>query len=332
MGGDHGPKATVAGAAECLRRFSGDVRFQLYGNRAEIDPILAKHKKLQDAATIFHTDKVVSGDEKPSQALRSGKGSSMQLAIEAVANGEADAIISSGNTGALMAMAKLGLRTLPDIRRPAIASVFPCENGETIMLDLGANTICDSDNLVQFALLGAVFAKSVKGVNRPTVGLLNVGTEEMKGNDQIRVASDILRTMEHFPGVYYGYIEGNDIPAGTVNVVVTDGFTGNIALKVAEGTAEFVGQLVRNALKSSPMAMLGALFARPALHKMRTRVDPRFYNGGMFLGLNGICVKSHGRSDAYAFSRALLNAATMVQNNYNQKVAAELAALTEPGS
>jgi glycerol-3-phosphate acyltransferase PlsX len=327
MGGDLGPKATVAGAAMCLKEHA-HLKFLIFGREKDIMPFLSAHPELKKVSEIIHTDSVVASSDKPSQALRTGRSSSMWMAIEAVAEGRADAIISSGNTGALMAMAKLCLRSLPEIRRPAIASVFPTKKGETIMLDLGANTVCDSDNLVQFALLGSIFARLVKNIPRPTVGLLNVGTEEMKGNDQVRVAGEILRDM-NFPGLYYGYIEGTDIPAGTTDVVVTDGFTGNVALKVAEGTSELIGHFVKDAFRSSLMAFLGGLFAWGAMKKLKQRVDPRFYNGGMFLGLNGICVKSHGSSDAYGFSRALKVAADLVDNDYNMKVAAEIKAQQE---
>lgn len=322
MGGDHGPKATIAGAALCHKNNPGP-QFIFYGNRDEIEAQLKQHSSLMGVSQIVHTDQIISGTDKPSQVLRKGKNSSMGLAIDAVAQGVADAVVSSGNTGALMAMAKISLKTLPEIRRPAIASVFPTLRGETIMLDLGANTVCDSDNLVQFAMLGAIFAKVVKGIPKPTVGLLNVGSEDMKGHDQVRVAGEILRNLD-FPGLYYGNIEGNDIPRGTTDVVVTDGFTGNVALKVAEGTSELIGHLVKDAFKSSPFAMLGALFAGGALKRMKKRVDPKFYNGGMFLGLNGICIKSHGSSDAYGFSRALIVAADLVMNDYNTRVAQEI--------
>ena len=327
MGGDHGPKATIAGAALCLKD-NPEARFLIFGRRSEVEHLIDRHPKLKEHSQFIHCEDVISGDEKPSSALRRGKNSSMSQAINAVAEGRADAVVSSGNTGALMAIAKLALRTLPEIRRPAIASVFPTKKGETIMLDLGANTLCDSDNLVQFAILGAVFAKLVKGLSEPTVGLLNVGTEEMKGHDQVRVASEILKDTI-FPGRYYGYIEGNDIPKGTTDVVVTDGFTGNVALKVAEGTSDLVSYFLKDALKSSPLAALGGLLSWGALKKAKKRMDPRFYNGGMFLGLNGICVKSHGSSDAYGFSRALLVASELVIQGYNEKVAHEIALQNE---
>ncbi len=327
MGGDHGVKATVSGAALCHKQHK-DNKFLFFGDKEQIENAMSRYGSLQSVSQIVHTDKVIAGDEKPSVALRQGKESSMRLAIDAVAEGRADAVISSGNTGALMAMSKMVLKTLPEIRRPAIASVFPTKKGETVMLDLGANSSCDSENLVQFAILGAVFAKIIKDQKRPTVGLLNVGSEDIKGPDHIRVAGEKLRMIE-FPGIYYGNIEGNDIPRGTTDVVVTDGFTGNVALKVAEGTSELIAYFIRDAFTSSPLAAIGALFAGGAFKKLKKRVDPRFYNGGMFLGLGGICVKSHGSSDAYGFSRALLVAGDLVSNNYNQKVAEELEMLRE---
>ncbi len=327
MGGDHGTNATISGAALCLKQ-RPDTLFLLFGERTKIEQVMAHFPQLKQASQIIHTDKMISNEEKPSVALRQGKNSSMRLAINAVSEGRADAVISSGNTGALMAMSKMVLKTLPEIRRPAIASVFPTKKGETIMLDLGANSVCDSDNLVQFAILGSVFAKVIKNQNAPTVGLLNVGSEDMKGPDHIRVAAEMLRQIE-FPGTFHGYIEGNDIPRGTTDVVVTDGFTGNVALKVAEGTSELISHFIRDAFKSSFLSMIGALFAGAAMKKLKKRLDPRFYNGGMFLGLNGICVKSHGSSDDYGFSRALIVAADLAANNYNQRVAAELDALSE---
>ena len=327
MGGDQGVKATIAGAALCLKQRKQD-KFLFFGDQGQIEKAMSRFPALRKVSEITHTDKVISGDDKPSVALRQGKDSSMRLAINAVADGKAQAVISSGNTGALMAMSKMVLKTLPEIRRPAIASVFPTRTGETVMLDLGANSVCDSDNLVQFAILGAVFSKIIKDHKRPTVGLLNVGSEDIKGPDHIRVAGEKLRMIE-FPGIYYGNVEGNDIPRGTTDVVVTDGFTGNVALKVAEGTSELVGLFVKDAFKSSPLAAIGALFAGSAFKKLKKRVDPRFYNGGMFLGLNGICVKSHGSSDDYGFSRALLVASDLAANNYNKKVAEELQAIRE---
>lgn len=247
----------------------------------------------------------------------------MRLAIEAVRDGTAGSVVSAGNTGALMATAKLVLRTLPGISRPAIASVFPTKGEDTVVLDLGANISCDSEILVQFAILGAVYARAVRGLDSPTVGILNVGSEEMKGNEHVRGAAAILSQVQ-FPGKFIGFVEGNDMTSGEVDVVVTDGFTGNIALKVAEGVVSLSGHIIKSAFKSSPLAMLGGLFCYGALKKAKARMDHRAYNGGMFLGLNGICVKSHGGMDAFGFSQAILVAAGLVEKGYNTRVAREI--------
>ena len=247
----------------------------------------------------------------------------MRLAIEAVKNGQADAVVSAGNTGALMALSKLVLKCMPGISRPAIASSFPTLRGETLMLDLGANLSCDAEVLSQFAILGAVYVRVVKGIANPSVGLLNVGTEEMKGHEELRAASAILSSVE-FQGRYHGFIEGDDITKGTVDVVVTDGFTGTVALKTAEGVSKLTSQMLRDGFKSSPLAILGYLLARGAIGRVKDRVDPRKYNGGMFLGLDGICVKSHGGSDVVGTENAILVAANLVRNGYNKRVAYEV--------
>ena len=322
MGGDYGPGVVVPAASQAYAQNKA-LRFVFVGDQYRIGQYLDKDMSLRAVSEIIHTPDVVSNDEKPSVALRQGRNSSMRLAIDAVKNGNAQAVVSAGNTGALMAMAKFVLKCLPGINRPAIASVFPSKQSDTVMLDLGANISCDAEILVQFALLGSVYARVVKNIEQPTVGLLNIGSEEMKGHDQIRDAASILSNVK-FPGQYAGFVEGDDIPQGSVDVVVTDGFTGNVALKVAEGVADLLVHSFKDAFKSSPLAMLGGLFAYPALKKLQKRSDPRAYNGGMFLGLNGICVKSHGGMDAYGFSRAILVAADLVQQGYNNRVAIEL--------
>ncbi len=331
MGGDFGPEVVVPAAGMALEELGDGVRFLFCGDEKKIAPLLAASPALLQVSEIRHTEKVIASDEKPSAALRSGKGSSMRLAIDAVKAGDAQSIVSAGNTGALMATAKLVFRCLPGISRPAIASVFPTTHGDTIMLDLGANLTCDAEILVQFALLGAVYARAVAGVENPTVGLLNVGSEAMKGPDQVREAAAILSNVK-FPGSFYGFVEGNDITAGTVNVVVTDGFTGNIALKVAEGVGKMTGHFLKESFMSSLSARLGALLASGALKRLKHRVDPRFYNGGMFLGLDGICVKSHGGMDAYGFSRAILVAGHLVEQGYNKIVAQEIGELMQQES
>lgn len=327
MGGDYGPQVVVPAAAAALKE-QRDLEFIFFGDEQQIERLRENHKDLQARSRIVHTDKVISNEEKPSAALRSGKNSSMRLAIDAVKSGEAQSIVSAGNTGALMAMAKISLRCLPGIHRPAIASVFPTVKGETVMLDLGANIACDAEVLVQFAILGAIYAKAVSGNVNPSVGILNVGSEDMKGHEHVRNAAAILSSI-NFPGKFYGFVEGNDITKGTTDVVVTDGFTGNVALKVAEGVGEMSTTFLKEAFSSSPIAKLGALLAYGALKKVKQRVDPRYYNGGMFLGLNGICVKSHGSMDEYGFSRAILVAADLVGQGYNDRVASEIEHLME---
>ncbi len=325
MGGDHAPGSVVAGAAQVLKKYP-NTRFLIFGDENRVRPILSKFKALESASSVRHTDKFIRDDEKPSAALRSGKDSSMRLAIEAVEKGEADAVVSGGNTGALMAMAKIILRPLPGIHRPAIASVFPGIKGETIMLDLGANVLVDAENLVQFAVLGAVFAKAHKGVTTPSVGLLNVGSEETKGPDHVRGAAALLAKVE-FPGKYHGFVEGDDITKGIVDVVVTDGYAGNIALKAAEGVGKMTGHFFKEALRSDPLSLLGGALAFMALRRFKKKVDPRVYNGGVFLGLNGICVKSHGGSDALGFASALTLAVEMVKDGYIAQVAQEISHL-----
>jgi glycerol-3-phosphate acyltransferase PlsX len=322
MGGDHSPEMVIAGADMARRRYPR-VRYIFFGDEAKISPLLLRRKALHAVAAICHTDSLVGNDVKPSVALRSGRQSSMRLAIDAVADGSADCIVSAGNTGALMAMAKFVLKTLPGIDRPAIASFLPTTRGETVMLDLGANLECDVDNLVQFAIMGAIFARTVLGVPVPTIGLLNVGAEELKGHEVLRSAAEILRTIP-LPGSFYGFIEGNDVPGGTVDVVVTDGFTGNVALKIAEGMGKLYSGFLQRTFRSSVMARIGYLMASGAFRKLRARVDPRRYNGGMFLGLTGVCVKSHGGTDAFGFANAIGVAVDLVAEGFNERIREEL--------
>jgi glycerol-3-phosphate acyltransferase PlsX len=250
-------------------------------------------------------------------------------AIEAVQSGEAAGVVSAGNTGALLAIAMLMLRTLPGIHRPAIAGFFPTLRSESVMLDLGANVECDADNLVQFAIMGNVFARTVLGVLHPTVGILNVGSEELKGHEAVREASAMLRNTA-MPGSFHGFVEGDDIAKGTVDVIVTDGFTGNVALKTIEGTAKLYTGFLRESFRTSIMAKVGYLLARPAINSLRTRVDPRRYNGAIFLGLNGIAVKSHGGTDAIGFANAIGVAVDMVVHGAIEKIKEDFARLTTP--
>ncbi|MBL8805937.1 MAG: phosphate acyltransferase PlsX [Rhodospirillales bacterium] len=328
MGGDKAPDMVVAGCDTAQERHPS-VEFLLFGDEAQLNPLIAQTRYLKRSARVSHTSEFVSGDAKPAVALRAGRKSSMRLAIDAVRDGEASGVVSAGNTGALMAMAKFVLKTLPGIDRPAIASLFPTTRGESVMLDLGANVQCDTNNLVQFAIMGEVFARAVLGLAQPSVGLLNVGSEEMKGHEELRAAAAWLRET-HLPIRFHGFVEGDDVPAGTVDVVVTDGFTGNIALKIAEGTAKLYSGFLRGAFSSSTFAKIGYLLAKSALNKVRLRTDPRRYNGAMFVGLNGIVVKSHGGTDSLGFANALGVAIDMITHRLNDKIRDELAHLAPP--
>jgi glycerol-3-phosphate acyltransferase PlsX len=327
MGGDNAPGMVVKGAAIAHERFP-QVRFLLFGDSERLKPLLDKTPKLKDVCSIHHTDQVVRADEKPSQALRSGRGSSMRLAINAVHDGSAAGVVSAGNTGALMAMSKFVLKTMPGVDRPAMASFFPTLRGESVMLDLGANVQCDANNLVQFAIMGNVFARSVLGILHPSIAILNVGSEDQKGHEYLRDAAAILRAMP-LPGRFHGFVEGDDIAKGTVDVVVSDGFTGNIALKTLEGTAKLYANFLRETFRSSLMARLGYLLARPALNTLRVRTDPRRYNGAIFLGLNGVAVKSHGGTDALGFANAIGVAVDMLLHRSLEKIREDFAKLTE---
>jgi glycerol-3-phosphate acyltransferase PlsX len=305
MGGDHGPAVVVAGADVALTRHPG-TEFLFFGNSAAIAPLVGARPSLKAVSRIVHTDVAVRMEDKPSQALRYGRWkSSMWLAIDAVKKGEADMIVSAGNTGALMAMAKFNLKTLSGIERPAIAALWPTLRGESIVLDVGATIGADAQHLVDLAVMGAATARILFGLDRPSVGLLNIGVEEAKGLEQVREAGRILRE-EKLPGLdYFGFVEGNDIGKGTVDVVVTEGFAGNIALKTAEGTARQIGEYLKGAMSRTLSARIGYLFARSAFRRLRDLMDPRRANGGVFLGLNGIVIKSHGGADAEGFAAAI---------------------------
>ncbi len=326
MGGDRAPEMVVGGANIARRRFP-KAHFLFFGDAARVQPLVARWPKLNKVSSVHHAEQEVKAGDKPSVVLRSARGSSMRLAIDAVHDGRAAGVVSAGNTGALMAMAKMVLRTLPGIDRPAIASFFPTLRGESVMLDLGANLQCDAGNLVQFAVMGNVFARSVLGVLEPTMGLLNVGSEDVKGHEALRDACAILRNTQ-LPGRFHGFVEGDDISKGTVDVIVSDGFTGNIALKTIEGTARLYSDFLKHAFKSSVLSRLGYLLARPALNTLRSRLDPRRYNGAIFLGLNGIAVKSHGGTDAFGFANAIAVAVDMVLHDAIQKMRDDFARLT----
>ena len=318
MGGDHAPAMVVEGIALAAAERS-NVNYLLFGNEQEITPLLDRFPAAKAVSSVRHAEDVVLDDDKPAVALRGRRASSMRLAINAVNDGEADGIISAGNTGALMAMAKFVLKTLPGIDRPAIATYFPTQRSESVMLDLGANVECDANNLVQFAVMGEVFARNVLGLKNPSVGILNIGAEDLKGNSEVKEAATILQEA-HLPIKFHGFVEGDDIGAGTVDVIVTDGFTGNVALKTAEGTAKLFSKSLKDALTSSPLAMLGALIAKPALNRLKQHLDPRRYNGAMFLGLNGICIKSHGGTDAFGFAHALQVAHDLINKSINESI------------
>lgn len=325
MGGDGAPEVVVRGAAIAKERMP-ESRFLIYGDKSALASLVSKEKILQGAVEIIHTDQVVSNTDKPSYALRHLKSSSMRRSIDAVADGAAACSVSAGNTGALMALAMFGLRTLNGVSRPAICSFFPTRKGETCMLDLGANVECNAQHLVQFAVMGEVFARTVMGISRPSVGLLNIGTEELKGREEIREAAVILRETD-LPIHFSGFVEGDDIAGGAVDVVVTDGFTGNVALKTAEGTSKLISTFLREAFQSSTAAKIGYLIARRAMGKLRYRVDPRRYNGAVLLGLNGIAVKSHGGTDALGFANAVGVAADMYKHGFIEKMKADFETL-----
>lgn len=322
MGGDHAPGVVVDGLAKSVERHPG-ARFLLVGDEARLRPLLAARPKVAAACTVRHAPGLVTSEMKPTLALRL-RDSSMRVAIDAVAVGTAHGVVSAGNTGALLALAKIVVKTLPGIDRPAMAGIGPSARGDVVILDLGANVQCDARNLVEFAIMGDVFARTVLGLTAPTIGLLNVGSEELKGDERVRAAADVLR-LSHVGPNFHGFVEGHDITAGTVDVVVTDGFTGNIALKTGEGAFKLVGDLLRQIFRGSLAGRLAYLLARPGLERMRTWLDPRRYNGAVMLGLNGVVVKSHGGTDAEGFANAVDVAMDMVVHGFNEKIRANLA-------
>ena len=322
MGGDHAPAMVIAGLEVAAERHPG-ARFLLVGDEARIAPLLAAHRRAAAACTLRHAPDVISNEAKPTTALRQRQ-ASMRVAIDAVAAGEASGVVSAGNTGALLALAKIVIKTLPGIDRPAMAAIGPSARGDVVMLDLGANVTCDTRNLVEFAVMGDVFARTVLGLTAPSIGLLNVGSEELKGDDRVRDAAEILR-QSAIGKQFYGFVEGHDIAAGTTDVVVTDGFTGNVALKTGEGALKLIGELLRQVFRSSIAARLAYLLARPGLDRLREWLDPRRYNGAVMLGLNGVVVKSHGGTDAQGFAHAIDVAVDMVVHRFNDHIRTGLA-------
>ncbi|GJD94281.1 phosphate acyltransferase PlsX [Methylobacterium iners] len=305
MGGDHGPSTVVPGAGIARERHP-EMTFLMFGDEAVLAPLVAAEPRLKGAVEIRHTTVAITMDDKPSQAVRAGRGkSSMWQAIQAVRDGQADAAVSAGNTGALMAMSKICLKTLAGVERPAIACLWPTVRGESVVLDVGATIGTDAEHLVEMALMGAAMARIVFDLDRPTVGLLNVGTEEMKGNEAVKEAARILREVELPTLAYHGFVEGNDLGRGTVDVVVTEGFTGNIALKTAEGTAKQIATYLRAAMSRTLSAKIGYFFARQAFGALREKMNPSRANGGVFLGLEGIVIKSHGSENAAGFASAI---------------------------
>ncbi|MGJ4946941.1 phosphate acyltransferase PlsX [Bradyrhizobium sp. HKCCYLS20291] len=305
MGGDFGAAVVIPGAAIALGRHP-DVEFLLFGDSAKITPELDQHPRLKAVSRVVHTDVAVSMEDKPSQALRRGrKTSSMWLALEAVKKGDADVAVSAGNTGALVAMARFCLRTLDGIDRPALAAIWPTARGESVVLDLGATIGGDANHLVALSVMGGALASVLFNKPRPTVGLLNIGVEEMKGHEEIREAAEQLRAMNLPQLDYIGFVEGDGIGKGAADVVVTEGFSGNIALKTAEGTVRQVTDFLRGAIQASWLARIGYLFAHGAFAALRARLDPRKSNGSVVLGLKGLVVKSHGGTDAEGFASAV---------------------------
>jgi phosphate acyltransferase len=321
MGGDHAPEVIVAGLEMAAERHP-EMRFLLVGDSARLEPLLARSRGAARTSVLRHAPEVIGDDMKPTAALRV-RNASMRMAIDAVASGEAAGVISAGNTGALLTLAKIVIKTLPGIDRPAMAAVGPSERGDVVMLDLGANVACDVRNLIEFAVMGDVFARTVLGLPAPTIGLLNVGSEEMKGGEQLREAAELLKESPLGPQ-FRGFVEGYDIAAGTTDVIVTDGFTGNVALKTGEGALKLVRGLLRQVFESSLSARIGYLLARPALDRLREWLDPGRYNGAVMLGLNGVVVKSHGGTDAEGFAHALDVAMDMVLHGFNDGIRAGL--------
>lgn len=319
MGGDNGPPVVLDGAAAALAA-RPELKFVLFGNEQVISAELDRLPDLQLRSVVHHTEVAIAMHDKPSQAIRRGrKTSSMWLAIDSVKRGEAHAAVSAGNTGALMAMAKVLLKTTEGVSRPAIAGIWPTLRGRSIVLDMGATVGADADQLVSNAIMGAAMARCLFGIRRPMVGLLNIGVEEVKGVEAVREAGSLLKEAE-LPLEYRGFVEGTDIGTGKVDVIVTEGFSGNIALKTAEGTAHQIVAVLREEMSRSLVSKIGALFAKGAFSRLKKRLDPRGYNGGVFLGLNGVVVKSHGGTDSFGFSSAIHVAADMVANDLVDRI------------
>ncbi len=327
MGGDLGPEAVLAGLVRSAEHLP-EVKFILHGPRAQLQPMLAGQTALSGRCEIRDASGIVSMEDKPSAVLRNGKDTSMWSCIESVRNGEASAAVSCGNTGALMAISMIRLRRLPGVKRPAIACLWPSRNkgGFNIMLDVGADIRADECDLLAYALMGASYARNGLGVAQPRIGLLNVGTEDHKGRAELKAANDLIAEKADAGGFsYVGFVEGGDIPSAELDVIVTDGFTGNVALKTGEGTARLIGELLREAFRATPFARIASLLALSSLKRLNRRIDPRRVNGGVFLGLNGIVVKSHGSADATGVDAAIRLAARLANGGFNDRLAARVA-------
>lgn len=321
MGGDSAPRIVIEGAVKALAS-GASFSYLVFGDEQRIRPLISAYPQYRHAFNLIHTNETITNDMKAAAAIRSLRASSMRLSIEAVAKGNAAAVISAGNTGAYMALSKLLLKTLEGIDRPAIATSIPTLTGRAIVMDLGANVECTHKHLVQFAIMGHVFGQRLLKQESPSIGLLNIGTEDMKGNLIVQEAAQTLRTTPHLN--FYGFVEGDDITAGTTDIVVTDGFTGNVALKTLEGTARLIQKMLEESLRQSWRGKLGYLMAKPAFQQLRNRIDPRLYNGALFLGLKGIAVKSHGGTDAVGFANAIHVAASLVTDTASGQIAADL--------
>ena len=325
MGGDNAPDSVIAGVKSAEQKHS-DVRFLIFGDEAKVRPFMDKYRPDPNRYEFIHTPDYVASDEKPSAAVRSGRNSSLWLAIDAVKKGKASAVVSSGNTGALMAFSKLILGTMPGIHRPAIVTILPTRKSECVVLDLGANAECNARNLVEFAIMGEAYCRAVLKREHPTIGLLNIGSEDIKGRDEIRQAAQILRDSP-LSDEFKGFVESDDIALGAVDVFVTDGFTGNIALKAIEGMARLMVNLLKDVSARSIMSKLGFLLALPSLKRLKKKMDPGRYNGAMLVGLKGISIKSHGGADAFGFANAVNVAIDTVRNDLVGNIAKQLTSI-----
>ena len=331
MGGDNGPAAVVAGLANSARK-NPDIGFILHGPKAVLAPLVAR-RRLDDRCEIRDAPDLVRMDDKPSQVLRQGQKTSMWLAIDAVRNGEAEVCVSCGNTGALMLLSMMRLRKLPGVNRPAIACLWPSRNpqGFNVMLDAGADIRADEHDLLQYALMGVSYARNGLGIARPRVGILNLGTEEHKGRAELKAAHDLIEVAAPAASFdFVGFVEGGDLPSDRVDVIVTDGFTGNVALKTGEGTATLIRDFLKEAFQATPLSRIAALLALTSLRRLTKRIDPRRVNGGVFLGLNGTVVKSHGSADATGVSAAIKLAFTLAESGFTERLAARLASAPAP--